>query len=226
MDIGFTTIRYKEACPPDYTPDYNLRSASEPGTDLPRIIGSAIQMFPDLRDVAVRTLMDIELRVRTDVEAEWRTPGETYSFHQRTRRRRELGLRRADFAGDGGACHHARCLSGAQKRAGRLHLPLCPEIACDAGLYAVRPDLRHRHRRHRNAATMKLIKLAAERLEAAGMPFTQHWGKTNNMTKARVRSAFGGNVDRWNATRALLLPNAAERNAFSSGVIDGLGLNV
>jgi hypothetical protein len=57
------------------------------------------------------------------------------------------------------------------------------------------------------------------------MPFTQHWGKTNHMNKARVRAAFGGDVDRWNATRKLLLPNAAERKAFSSGVIDGLGLN-
>jgi hypothetical protein len=74
-------------------------------------------------------------------------------------------------------------------------------------------------------ATMKLIKLATERLEATGMPFTQHWGKTNHMNKARVRAAFGGDVDRWNATRKLLLSNPAERNALSSVYLDGLGLN-
>ncbi|HEV7234000.1 MAG TPA: FAD-binding protein, partial [Sphingorhabdus sp.] len=80
MDIGFTTIRYEEDCPDTYVPDYALKSDSEPGTDLPRIIASAIRMFPDLRDVAVRSLMDIELKVRTDTPAQWRTPGETYSF--------------------------------------------------------------------------------------------------------------------------------------------------
>ena len=37
-------------------------------------------------------------------------------------------------------------------------------------------------------STTKLIKLATERLEAAGMPVTQHWGKTNHMTRARVRA--------------------------------------
>ena len=226
MDIGFTTIRYKEACPPGYAPNYNLRSASEPGTDVPRIIGSAIQMFPDLRDVAVRMLMDIELRVRTDIEAEWRTPGETYSF---TSAREGVAS-----SGFGVPISQVTAALAILREAFLVHRSAPVVFTCR---YAQKSPAMLGFTRFdptciididgiETPATMKLIKLAADRLEAAGMPFTQHWGKTNNMTKARVRSAFGGNVDRWNATRALLLPNAAERNAFSSGVIDGLGLHV
>ena len=57
------------------------------------------------------------------------------------------------------------------------------------------------------------------------MPFTMHWGKTNHLTKARVRAAFGGNVDRWNAARRTILPDQAERDAFSNDFIDAVGLN-
>ena len=225
MDIGFTTIRYKEACPPGYIPNYDLQSASEPGTDLPRLIASAIKMFPDLRDVAVSTLMGIELRVRTDVEAEWRVPGETYSF---TSARKGVAS-----SGFGVPVSQVTTALAIMRDAFLVHKSAPVVFTCR---YAQKSPAMLGFTRFdptcvididgiETPATMKLIKLAGERLEAAGMPFTQHWGKTNHMTKARVRSAFGGNVDRWNVTRKLLLPNAAERNAFSSGVIDALGLN-
>jgi hypothetical protein len=40
-----------------------------------------------------------------------------------------------------------------------------------------------------------------------------------------VRAAFGGNVDRWNAARRTILPDQAERDAFSNDFIDSVGLN-
>jgi hypothetical protein len=225
MDIGFTTIRYKEACPPSYVPDYNLKSASEPGTDLPRMIASAIKMFPDLRDVAVSTLMGIELRVRTDIESEWRVPGETYSFTSA----------REGVASSGFAVPVAQVTTALaiMRDAFVIHKNAPVVFTCR---YAQKSPAMLGFTRFDptciididgidTPSTTKLIKLATERLEAAGMPFTQHWGKTNHMTKARIRGAFGGNVDKWNATRKLLLPDASERNAFSSVTIDAWGLN-
>jgi hypothetical protein len=225
MDIGFTTVRYKEACPPDYVPDYQLKSASEPGTDLPRMIASAIKMFPDLRDIAVRTLMDIELRVRTDTPAEWRTPGETYSFTSA----------REGIASTGFAVPLAQVTTALSimREAFLVHKSAPVVFTCR---YAQKSPALLGFTRFDptciididgidTPATMKLIKLAGERLEAAGMPFTQHWGKMHNLTKARVRAAYGSNVDRWNMTRKLLLPNAAERGALSTAYLDGLGLN-
>jgi hypothetical protein len=225
MDIGFTTIRYKEACPPDYVPDYALQSASEPGTDLPRMIASAIKMFPDLRDIAVSTLMGIELRVRTDIPDEWRTPGETYSFTSA----------REGIASSGFAVPVAQVTAALNimRDAFLVHKSAPVVFTCR---YAQMSPAMLGFTRYNptcvididgidTPASIKLIKLAADRLEAAGMPFTQHWGKMNSLTKSRVRAAYGGNVDRWNMTRALLLPDPSERNAFSSPFLDGLGLN-
>jgi hypothetical protein len=225
MDIGFTTVRYKEACPPGYMPDYALKSASEPGTDLPRMIASAINMFPDLRDIAVSTLMGIELRVRTDIPAEWRTPGETYTF---TNAREGVAS-----SGFGVPVAQVTTALGILRDAFLVHKSAPVVFTCR---YAQMSPAMLGFTRYNptcvididgidTPASIKLIKLAADRLEAAGMPFTQHWGKMNSLTKSRVRAAYGGDVDRWNATRALLLPGAAERNAFSSPFLDGLGLN-
>ena len=225
LDIGFTTIRYKEVCKPDYVPKYDLVTGTEPGTDVPKLIASAIKLFPDLRDIAVRSLMNIELRVRTDSEAEWSTPGEEYTFTSA----RE-GIASSAFSVPVAQTTAALAI---MRDAFLVHKSAPVVFTCR---YAQKSPAMLGFTRYDptciididgidTPATLKLIKLATERLEAAGMPFAQHWGKINHMTKARVRAAFGGTVDRWNATRKLLLPDAAERAAFSSDRIDSWGLN-
>lgn len=66
---------------------------------------------------------------------------------------------------------------------------------------------------------------AAERLEAAGIAFTQHWGKVNAYTPDRVRRAYGANVDRWLAARRRVLPDAQDRTLFDNDYLRGLGLS-
>ena len=225
MDKAFTTVRYREDCPGAYEPFYDLNSRYEPGTDLPRMIAMAIKAFPDLRDTAVSFMMASELKVRKDAKADWRTPGERYTFTEAREGIASTGfavpiaqttaalniLRQAFLVHPSSpvvfTCRYA------QKSPGTLsfirHAPTC--IIDIDGI--------------ETPAALKLIALAPDRLEAAGIPFTQHWGKLNNLTKARIRAAYGGNVDAWNATRRLLIPNATERNVFSSPLLDGWGLN-
>jgi hypothetical protein len=224
-DIVYTTVRYKEICPPGYVPDYNLVTGSEPGTNVPRMIATAIETIPGLRDLIVSKLMAIELRVRADTPQEWSTPGEVYTFTSAregvascgfaipiAQVSRALDIARLAFQTHKSAPVVFTCRY-AQKSPGILSF-IRFDPTCIFDIDGVDTD-----------ATQKLIKLVAQRFDEAGMPYTMHWGKTNHLTKARVRANYGGAVDRWNATRKLLLTNPAERNLFSSPFLDGLGLN-
>ncbi|MDN3647177.1 FAD-binding protein [Pontixanthobacter aestiaquae] len=62
-------------------------------------------------------------------------------------------------------------------------------------------------------------------MEAANIPFTQHWGKTHGYTPERVRAAYGDNaVDKWLAARRELLPNSADRKMFDNDYLRECGL--
>jgi hypothetical protein len=72
--------------------------------------------------------------------------------------------------------------------------------------------------------TRKFFAAAADRLEALGIDFTQHWGKVNGYTKARVLKAYGANVGKWLKARRTVLPDAGDRTLFDNGYIEERGL--
>ena len=65
-----------------------------------------------------------------------------------------------------------------------------------------------------------------EALDAAGIPFTLHWGKYNDfLTPDRVRDRYGNSaVDQWLASRETLLENPAVRQIFNNEFTAGVGL--
>ena len=225
FDTVYATVRYKEVCPPGYVPDYDQVTGSEPGTDVPKMIAKAVQTIPGIRDLIVSKLMAIELRVRADTPAEYTTPGEQYTFTSAregiascgfavpiAQVTRALEIARTAFQQHKSAPVVFTCRY-VQKSPGILSFTRF-DPSCVFDIDGIDTD-----------ATHKLIKLVAQRFDEAGMPYTMHWGKTNHLTKARVRANYGGAVDRWNATRRLILTDAAERDMFSSPFLDGLGLN-
>ena len=72
--------------------------------------------------------------------------------------------------------------------------------------------------------TRAFFAAAADRLEAKGIDFTQHWGKVNAYTKARVDKAYGGNVGKWLKARREVLPDAGDRTLFDNPYIEERGL--
>jgi hypothetical protein len=221
-DMVYATVRYQEDCPSSYPPKYDLPTASEPGTDLPKLVGKALKLFPDLRNLAVSTLIGSELKERSDKKEDWATPGETYTFT--TAREgvassgfampaaqvdQALGIMRAAFAEHKAAAVVFTCRF-AQKSAGLLSFvrydPCC--IIDIDGIDT--PEAR------------KLIALTADRFDAAGLDYTMHWGKMNAINAARIAHGYGGDIARWNQARGLLLPAKAERNCFSTPFLDGL----
>lgn len=65
---------------------------------------------------------------------------------------------------------------------------------------------------------------AADRLEAKGIDYTQHWGKVNAYTKDRVLKAYGGNVGKWLKARRQVLPDDKDRAVFDNAYIEERGL--
>ena len=62
--------------------------------------------------------------------------------------------------------------------------------------------------------------------DAAGLPFTLHWGKFNAfLTAARLRTCYGNTAtDEWIASREALLESPAVRDVFTNDFIANLGL--
>jgi hypothetical protein len=62
-------------------------------------------------------------------------------------------------------------------------------------------------------------------LDAAGIPFTLHWGKYNTfLTPDRVRNRYGAAVDQWLTSRNTLLESAMVRQVFDNHFTAALGL--
>jgi hypothetical protein len=223
----FCTVRYKEVCPPNHPVKYNLKKENSDGTDLPKLIGDIIKLDPIFRDLATWLLMEILLKEQSeqDKPEKWKTPGQAYTFTEARR-----GVASSGFGVPMAQVSNALMLMAeafrSHKKAGVVLT--CRYVQKSPGILSFtryNPTCVIDIDGIDSSATQKLIKLVAQRFEAAGMPFTMHWGKINHLTKSRVRAAYGGNVDRWNAARRILLPDQAERDAFSNDFIDAVGLN-
>jgi hypothetical protein len=73
------------------------------------------------------------------------------------------------------------------------------------------------------ANTMAYYNAVWQAMEAAGIPYTLHWGQINNFTPARVRAMYGTVVDDWIASRNAVLDPPA-RPVFTSPFLQSCGL--
>lgn len=221
-DTAYVTTRYKEPCPPDYVPDTALKSGIEPGNDLPGLVGKLLDIAPALRPALASVLIKSQLSPFSD---RLRAPSETYTFTSAKSGvagsatavpialvSQALEHARLAFENNPGAPLICACRF-AQKSPALLGFTRF-DPTCIMDLDGVD-----------NKATRRIMEETRERFDSAGIPYAQHWGKIHGLTKARVRASYGSNVDRWNDVRKALMPSAAERNTFSSALLDKIGLN-
>jgi hypothetical protein len=76
----------------------------------------------------------------------------------------------------------------------------------------------------RSRRTAEAYARVVDRLDAEGVAFTRHWGKSCNLDAARVAADYGEDFRRWCRARDRLLPDPAHWTLFRSAVLDGLGL--
>jgi FAD binding domain-containing protein len=67
-------------------------------------------------------------------------------------------------------------------------------------------------------------KKVVEALDNAGIAFTRHWGKTNNLDKRRVQRDYEQDFADWKWAQAQVMPDAADRRVFANDELVKLGL--
>ena len=76
-----------------------------------------------------------------------------------------------------------------------------------------------------NQTSLDFFDLIPAAMEAANIPFTQHWGKTNGYTPARVAAAYGNGLAKWKAARVRLQPDRQLRDMFTNAYLRERGLD-
>jgi hypothetical protein len=221
-DDLYVTVRYKEPCPPDYVPDYSLKSGYEPGNDLPGLVGKLLDVAPALRPAIAPLLIKVELE---EFSGRLKTPGETYNYTSSKSgvagsatavpaayTSRALAIAREVFARNPGAPVAFACRYAQKSPALIGFTRFDPTCVMDVDGVDTK-------------ATRKIMEGIRERFDAEGIPYAQHWGKLLGLTRARVRASYGSAVDDWNKVRRALMPDKAERDTFSSPLLDSAGLN-
>ena len=62
------------------------------------------------------------------------------------------------------------------------------------------------------------------KLDALGIRFTRHWGKTNDLDAVRVARDYGDDYRRFRVAQRRLMPDSADRAVFRSDPVVHLGL--
>jgi hypothetical protein len=75
-----------------------------------------------------------------------------------------------------------------------------------------------------NDLTREVARRVRANLEAAGIPYTEHWGKMNELNRAHIDKVYGPAAQQWIDTRNALLPPDV-RAVFTSPELVRLGLN-
>jgi hypothetical protein len=76
-----------------------------------------------------------------------------------------------------------------------------------------------------SSKTQQVFAKVWKAFDDAGIPYTLHWGKMNNLDAAGVVRAYGQRrVDAWLTARRTLLPTPALRKTFANQFLTGVGL--
>jgi FAD/FMN-containing dehydrogenase len=210
-------------CPEEYVPNYALTDGRGAGYDVARLVGRFVDAFPGLTRAVARQLVKAELKEKGPSSGTW---GETFDFTTPraksagaalgvplARCTEALALVREAFDAVGGAPMVFACRYVKRSRA-LLSLARFAPVTCVIDLDGVFAT-----------STLAVMEGARERLERAGIPFTQHWGKLHGLTRERVRASHGVELETWLRVRHQLLPSAADRFTFSNPLLDRLGMS-
>ncbi len=220
----YVNTMYKRPIPADYEIDYSESGGVGPGYDLLGALGALTDTVPDLTPFLVNKIT--EMRLRPFKEPKRRTLGETFDFSSPRSKAAgaALGVPLAQTV------KALSILEQANEEIGPAPVVFaCRFVRRSKGTLAFTrfdPTCVIDIDGVSSKRTERYLDAAWQALRDAGIPYTQHWGKMNNLDAESVRHIYGNDVDAWLAARHTLLPDAAHRRLFSNGFLQDLGLDV
>lgn len=219
---AYVTTMYRRPFPAGRPIDYAISGGLGPGYELLGVLGALTDKVPELTPALVSQVTAMQQEPFAGREG---TLGETFDF----------STPRSKAAGAAVAVPLERTLE-ALEVIGETHRREGPAPVVFACRFVRRSKGTLAFTRFEPTCVIDLDGASGRRtgrffravwraLEAAGIPFTQHWGKMNGLDAAAVRRAYGDAVDDWLAARHRLLPGAAERRLFSSAFLEAVGLD-
>jgi hypothetical protein len=222
-DEVLLSANYQRKCPDDYEPKYGLTQnpdALGPGFDSLSLVGTILDRFkgliPLFGKVAAKQLFDTASKTGTS--------GEVYGY-----KAPQLHVASGSIAvalPDARAALEA--LIQLYKEIGPVPIVLgCRYVRKSPALLAFNrfeTGLMISIDGVDSQTSRAYFAAAADRMEAKGIAFTQHWGKVNNYTGPRLAKAYGANVGKWLKARKALLPDAGDRALFDNDYIAERGL--
>lgn len=206
---------YKINCPPNYVPTYGLEQDPTkigPGFDSLSLAGLILDHFNEL----IPRFSQVAADGLFDTTAKKGTPGQIYGY-----KAPQLHVASGSIAVD---LPQARA---ALEALIQLYHDIGP-VPLVLGCRYVRksPALLAFNKFNRglmvsidgidSQLSRAYFKAAPDRLDALGIKFTQHWGKTNHYTPQRVAAAYGQRLTKWQDARRKVLPTVADRKLFDN----------
>ncbi|MES2444669.1 MAG: FAD-binding protein [Pseudomonadota bacterium] len=217
---AYVTTMYQQPCPADYQPHYEVSGGIKPGYDLLSVLGPVIDKFPQLTPLAAG-LAAKELMNTGSLTGTW---GEIFNYKSPQTKVNsgsicvplEHGLAALDtllalMKSDGPvplvfACRYVR-------KSPALLAFTRWDMNCVINMDGVF-----------NKSSTAFLARVTDAIEAKGIPFTQHWGKTFHYTADRLK--VYDKLDLWKQARKTLMPDQGDRDAFVSPWMEPLGLQL
>lgn len=211
------TVMYKTAYRPDYPRFAWPTGKAGPGEDAPVLLGGLTTLFPVLTPVVVQQAVKGGYVPLNDV---WGTQGEIFSNVVARGKvlSTALGIP-VDRTND--LLKLALALNRRIPFAGVFSFRYVRQTGATLGFTRFTPTCVAEFDSFDAPATWQFYRQLWAAVEEAGIPFTFHWGKINNLTPERLHRMYGSNVAEWLAARNAILPMEMQpvfTNAFMKEV--------
>jgi hypothetical protein len=198
----YVAIMYKEQYREDYPRIVTNVNEAGPGEDAPVILGKLTDLFPVITPLIVNTTIKQGYK---DIDNKFGTHGEI--FTTTVARGKVLSSAMGiSIENAGKVLDIAFRLNEEHSYVGVFAFRFVRQTDATLGFTKFPFTCIAEFDSFEGTSTTRFYNAIWKALEDAGIPYTFHWGKVNNLDATRVRKMYGSKVDEWITARNKLIP--------------------